>query len=194
MTKTKVFVLRFFVFLLVFAATVFTIIYVASNNHFGAFHDAGASIIVWQDTNGNGKRENNEPFLRNICVWAGYSSGFQYRGGWQEICNDKYFTTDSSGAWSDFFAGGSCSEIYNAVNPPENYFPTTPTIAKGCSAEFGLSKERPTVEIISQDIEQYLEKEDQKETTMSWVKFGIVVLLISVFSGFVSFKIIHPVR
>ena len=194
MARAKIIVLRIIAFFLVFAGVVFAINYFMSENPFYVAHDAGANIKVWLDTNGNGKRENNEPFLPNVCVWAGYASSFQSLGGWQYICSHPYFSTDSSGIWSEFFAGGSCPEIYNAINPPENYFPTTPTIANGCSVEFGLSQEKPTVEIKSQDVGLYLEKESQKETTIFRVKIGIVVLLISVFAGFVSFKIIRPVK
>ena len=194
MAKAKIIVLRIIVFLLVFAGVVVAINYFMSDNPFYVAHDAGANIKVWLDGNGNGKRENNEPFLPNTCVWAGYASSFQSLGGWQEICNKQYFSTDLSGAWSEFFAGGSCPEIYNAINPPQNYFPTTPTIVNGCSVEFGLSQEKPSLEIKSQDVELYLEKASQKETTTFRVKTGIVVLLIFVFAGLVSLKTIRPVK
>jgi len=194
MARAKIIVLRIFVFFIVFAGIAFAINYFMSENPFYIAHDAGANIKVWLDTNGNGKRENNEPFLPNICVWAGYASSFQSWSGWQEICNNQYFSTDSSGSWSEFFAGGSCPEIFNAINPSGNYYPTTPTIVNGCSAEFGLSQEKPSIEIKSQDVGLYLEKESQKETTIFRLKIGIVVLLIFVFAGFVFFKIIRPVK
>lgn len=194
MATAKIIALRIIVFFIVFASVVVAINYFMSDNPFYVAHDAGANIKVWLDTNGNGKRENNEPFLPNTCVWAGYASSFQSLGGWQEICNNQYFSTDPSGAWSEFFAGASCPEIYNAINPPQNYFPTTPTIVNGCSVEFGLSQEKLSFETKSQDVGLYLEKESQKEITTFRVKTSIVVLSISVFAGLVSFKTIRPVK
>jgi hypothetical protein len=194
MARVKIIGLRIIVFLLVFAGVVFAINYFVSNNPFYVAHDAGANIKVWLDTNANGKRENNEPFLPNVCVWAGYASSFQSLGGWQKICDSQYFSTDTGGAWSEFYAGGSCQEIYNAINPSENYFPTTPTLVNGCSVEFGLSQEKPSFEIKSQDIGLFLEKENQKETMILRVKIGIVALLTSAFAGFVSFKTVRPVK
>jgi hypothetical protein len=194
MAKAKIIVSRIIVFFLVFAGIVVAINYFMSENPFFVAHDAGANIKVWLDSNGDGKRDNDEPFLPNICVWAGYSSSFQSSGGWEEICKKQYFMTDSGGARSEFFAGGSCAEIYNAINPPENYYPTTPTVVKGCSVEFGLSQEKTRSEIQSQDVWLYLQKERQKEITIFRVKTGVVVLLISVFAGFVSFKTIRSAR
>jgi hypothetical protein len=194
LAKIKIIVLRLIVFFLVFVGVVVAINYFMSENPFYVAHDSVVNILVWLDTNGNGKREINEPFLPNICIWAGYASDFQYLGGWQEICSSQYFSTDSSGAWSNFFAGGSCPEIYNAIKLPEDYFPTTPTVANGCSVEFGLSQEKPTVEIKSQDVGHYLGKESQKERIILGVILGSVILLISVFSGFVSFKTIRPAK
>jgi hypothetical protein len=193
MAKAKIIILRIIVFFLVFAGAVFVIIYFIYNNPSNVAYDADANIKVWLDSNRNGIRENNEPFLPDVCVWAGYAYEFQSMGGWQEICSRQYFSTDSNGTWSDFFAGGKCLEIFNAVNPPGNYFPTTPTIANGCSAEFGLSQEKPVIEIKSQDAGLYLAKENQKEEAIHYVKAGIVILLISVFAGFVSFKTIRSV-
>jgi hypothetical protein len=194
MAKTKIIFLRIIVFILVFAGVVFAIIYFMSANTFYDVHDTVTNIRVWLDTNQNGKRENSETFLPSVCVWGGYASEFQDMGGWQYFCSHPYFETDSNGLWSEFFAGGSCPEIYNVINPPENYFPTTPTIVNGCLAEFGLSQEKPKVEIKSQDVGQYLEKESQKEITIFRVKTGIIVLFIFVFASFVSFKTIRPVK
>lgn len=194
MAKAKIIVLRLIVFLLVFACVVVAINYLISENPFYVAHDAEANIKVWLDTNGNGTREISEPFLPHVCVWAGYASSFQSLGDWQEICDNEYFSTDSSGGWSDFFAGGRCPEIYNAINPPQSYFPTTPTIVNGCSVEFGLSQKKPSFEIKLQDVGLYLDKKSQMETTLNRVKTGIVVLLISVFAGFVSFKIVSPTK
>ncbi len=194
MAKAKIIVLRIVMFFLVFAGVVVAINYFMSENPFYVAHDAGANIKVWLDSNGDGKQNNNEPFLPNVCVWAGYASMFQTLDAWKGICKNQYFMTDSGGTWSEFFAGGSCAEIYNAINPPEDYFPTTPTIVNGCSAEFGLSQEEPMIEIQSQEVGLYLQKESQKETTIFRIKTGVIILLISAFAGFVSFKTIRPVR
>jgi hypothetical protein len=191
MAKAKIILSRIIVFFLVFAGAVIAISYFMNENPFDVPHDAGANIRVWLDSNGNGKKDNDEPFLPNVCVWAGYASSFQALGAWEEICKKQYFMTDFDGAWSEFFAGGSCPEIYNAINVPENYFPTTPTIVNGCSVEFGLAQEKPTFEIQSPDAGLYLQQESQGEITTFRVKTGIVVLLISVFAGFVSFKTIR---
>jgi len=102
MAKTKIIILRIVVFLLVFVGTAFVINYFMSENP-PLLYDSEANIRVWLDSNRNGVRENNEPFLSNICVWAGYASQFQYLGGWQKICSNQYFLSDSSGAWSHFF-------------------------------------------------------------------------------------------
>src|SRR5215217_3960407 len=156
MEKAKIIVLRTIVFLLVFAGIVAAINYFMSKTPFYVAHDAGSNIQVWLDTNGDGKHDNEEPLMPNVCVWAGYASSFQTLGAWDEICNKQHFRTDASGTWSEFFAGGNCTEIYNAINPPENYFPTTPTVANGCSAEFGLSQVKPSFEIQLPDVRQSL--------------------------------------
>ena len=181
-------------FLIVFAGTVVSISYFNSKNPFYVAHDAGANIKVWLDADRDGKRDNDEPFLPNVCVWAGYASSFQSLGTWQKICHDPYFVTDSGGTWSEFFAGGRCGEIYNAIHPPENYFPTTPTIVNGCSAEFGLSQGKPLFEIQSPIVEQYLQQEKRKEITIFRTKIGLAIISISVFAGFVSLKITRPVK
>ena len=190
MVRVKIIVLRIIVFFLVFAGVVAIIVYFTSERPFYGAHDAGADIQVWMDTNGNGKREDTEPFLPNVCVWAGYASSFQSLADWKGICNNPYFLTDSNGAWSEFFPGGTCPEIYNIINPPENYLPTTPTIVNGCFAEFGLSQVKPIIEIKSQDASQFLQQENRKEIMIYRIKVGIVILLISIFAGFVSFKTI----
>ena len=192
MAKAKIIILRIIVFCLVFAGAVVAINYFMSESPFYVPHDAGSSIRVWLDTNSDGERDNDEPSLPNICVWAGYYSSFQSLGAWEEVCKKQYFMTDSSGTWSEFFAGGSCTEIYNAIHPPENYFATTPIVVNGCSAEFGLSREKPTFEIQSPDVGLYLQKESERETTIFRLKTGIFTVLIAVFAGFVSFKTIRP--
>jgi hypothetical protein len=73
-------------------------------------------------------------------------------------------------------------------------FPTTPTVANGCVVEFGLSQEKPMIEIKSQDAGLYLAKKLQKEKAISNTKAGLLILLISAFAGFISFKIIRPVK
>jgi len=57
-----------------------------------------------------------------------------------------------------------------------------------------LISRKPSFEIKLQDVGLYLENESHKETTISRVKMGIVVLSIFVFAGFVSFKTIRPVK
>ncbi len=194
MAEAKIIVLRIIVFLLVFVSVVVAINYFMSADPFYVAHDAGASIRVWLDINGNGKRDIDEPSLPNVCVWAGYASSFQTLATWEEICKKQYFMTNARGEWFEFFAGGSCGEIYNVINPPEHYFPTTPTIVNGCFAEFGLSQEKPTFEIQSPDVGPYLQKENQKEIMIFRMKTGLAIALISFFAGFVSFKIIRPAR
>lgn len=188
MAKAKIIVLRIFVFLLVFIGIVAFIIEYPVYK----LGDAGAGIIVWLDMNENGVREDDEPLLPNVCVWGGYAPSFQAAGGWQGICDRQYYLTDSDGTWGEFFPGGSCSEIYNAINPPENFFPTTPTVANGCFVEFGLSQEKPVLEVESQDAGLYFEKERRKEEIIHGVKIGGIVLLISAIAGLVSFIIVRP--
>jgi len=50
------------------------------------------------------------------------------------------------------------------------------------------------VEIKSQDAGSYLAKLHQKEETITYTKTGLLILLISVFAGFVAFKTIRPVK
>ena len=194
MAKAKIILSRIIVFFLFFAGAIVAISYFMSENPFYVPHDAGANIRVWLDSDGNGKKDNDEPFLPNVCVWGGYASSFQSLGAWEEVCKKQYFMTDSDGAWSEFFAGGSCTEIYNAINLPENYFPTTPTIVNRCSVEFGLAQEKPPFEIQSPDVGLSLQQESQEELTIFRVKTAVVLLLISVFAGFVSFKTIRLVK
>jgi hypothetical protein len=102
MGKIRTLVLQFIVFLLVFVGVI-AVIHIISERHFFGVHDAGAYVKVWLDTNGDGNRDNDEPFLPNVCVWAGYASSYQLFSSWQEICEERFFRTDSSGEWSDFF-------------------------------------------------------------------------------------------
>ena len=190
MTKIKLYILRFIVFLLIFALMVFVINYFMSENPFYMMaHDAGASIQVWLDANGDGQKGEDESFLPDVCVWAGYASSSEPR--WNEMCEGSGYLTDKNGAWSQFFPGGSCKEIYTAVNPPENYFPTTPVIVHGCNAEFGISQEKPASASQAINIGEYLQREVKKEVVIGWTKIGIAAVLVSVFAGFLSVKIVR---
>ena len=189
MENVKIIILRIIIFVLVFTGLLIPNFYFMVEDPFYLKQQPIVSTIkVWLDTNGNGKRESNEPHLPNICVWAGDAWSFQILGGWQNICYFPDSSTYLSGARGYFLIGDSCSKIYNAINPPKDYFPTTPTIVKGCSAEFGLSKEKPLVEMKQQDVGLYLAKESQNEDTILNVKIGVGILLISLSAGFVSFK------
>ena len=155
----KALIIRIIVIFLVIAGAVAAIAYfMGDESPFYYAHDAGANVTVWLDTNGNGKQDGDEPFLPNVCVWGGYLSDFQSLGGWQEICQDKYSLTDESGGWSEFYAGGTCDEIYIAAQPPKGYRPTTPLVVNGCNAEFGFAPSDPTSKIPGPDIAQYLQQ------------------------------------
>ncbi len=202
MSKVKIIILRIIVFCLVFVSEVLAIIYFTDENFTSKdyiYFDSITTVNVWLDVNENGKRENDEPFMPNVCVWAGNDLEVNAFDSWQEYCSNEYFLTDSNGAWHELVAGVGCSEVWNTVNVPENYFPTTPTIANGCEVEFGLSQEKPAFEI--QDGGLYLterlrEKEViyNKNKRISDIKNGLLILLTSVFAGFVSFKTIRPVK
>lgn len=101
--------------------------------------DAGAYIIVWHDINGDGLREEDEPLMPGICVWAGYDPYYlSEEGAWEKVCSNSYYLTREDGSWDDFFPGGRCVEVNNAIFVPEGYSATTPTEAIGCAVEFGL--------------------------------------------------------
>lgn len=197
MSNVKFIILRCLVFLLVFAVMIFivTTFLISGNSLYSG--DSGANIKVWLDKNGNGKQDKDEPFLPNICVWAGYASSPQNQyiyslfSNWQEICKNQWHMTDQNGAWENFFAGGSCTEIYSAIHPPDGYFPTTEVVVNGCMAEFGLTQERPINEIQLINVEEYLQKQYQKERTVFWLKIGLALMSVSIFAGFVSIKIIR---
>ncbi|HUI88797.1 MAG TPA: hypothetical protein VLX61_08730 [Anaerolineales bacterium] len=195
MANVKTVVLRFLVFLFVFVATscvtglafyYFSTIYPIPFAY--EEHDAGASIEVWLDANGNGIWDNNEPAVPNTCVWAGYLNSFT---NWQDICNGEGYKTDTQGVWGDFFPGGTCEEIYNAVNIPNGYFPTTPTVVIGCTAEFGLAQEKPTSTMQSAQFLKDIQKIQENEYTIHRLELVAVMILILIFAGFVSIKVIR---
>jgi hypothetical protein len=104
--------------------------------------------------------------------------------------------SDSNGGWSEFFAGGECDELYSAVNPPIGYHPTTPVVVNECSAEFGFISDGSANTAYSIDVRQYLQErsvqEERNEDVALWLTLGISFILISVFAGFVTFKLIRP--
>jgi hypothetical protein len=61
----------------------------------------------------------------------------------------------------------------------------------GCSAEFGLSQEKPAYASQAINVGEYLHRESEKENVIGWIKMGIIAVLISVFAGFLSVKIIR---
>jgi hypothetical protein len=198
MAKVNFFILRFLIFWLVFAGTLFVINYFMSNFHFGAVGDAGASIKVWLDTNGDGKKDNNEPVLPNVCFWSGYITYYEsdYNhppfNNWKEFCNNRANTTDTDGAWSEFLPGGNCTDYYNVINPPGNYFPTTPVLVNDCNAEFGLSQGKATSKTPSINVGQYLQNQVEKKRILEWIKIITFLVSVSLFSGFITVKIIRP--
>jgi hypothetical protein len=193
MKKAKIITLRFIVFFISFAGFILALEYFLTQRDFAVVHDAGAFVRVWHDLNADGIRDNNEPPLSNVCVWGGYASSYRLFRSWSDICKNQYFMTDSNGEWSEFFAGGRCSEIYILVNPPAGYRPTTPLTVNSCSAEFGFVPSDVT-EIQQLDWKQYLQELNEKEILVSRLKLGIEMVMSSVFAVFVSMKIIRPVK
>lgn len=198
MAKVNFFILRFLIFWLVFVGTLFVINYFMSNFQFGPVSDAGASITVWLDTNGDGKKDNNEPFMPNVCFWAGYITYDQNEynqppfSNWKEYCNKQDNMTDINGSWSEFLPGGNCIDYYIVINPPNNYFPTTPTFVNNCGAEFGLSQQIDKSRRSSKNVGQYLQYQVEKKRLIEWVKIIAFLALVSIFSGYVTVKIIQP--
>jgi len=192
----KTLVLRIVTFLLVFMGTVFVVNYWINNNPFHVSVDAVASIKVWNDENGDGKIEEGEPFMPNVCVWGGYASDFT---DWRKICESEYFVSDSNGGWSEFFPGGECDELYSAVNPPIGYRPTTPVVVNGCSVKFGLVlNDSANTAAMPVNVGQYLQemkaREEGNENVVFWLTLVVGFVLISVFASFISFKLIRPLK
>lgn len=191
----KTLVMRNVTFLLVFVGTVFVINYWINKNPFHVAVDASVSIKVWNDKNGDGIKEARESFMPNVCVWGGYASEFT---DWWKICESEYYLSDSNGNWSKFVAGGECDELYSAVNPPSGYRPTTPVVVNECLAEFGLISDDSANTAYSMDVGQYLQerwaKEESNEEVALWLTLGISFVLISVFAGFISFKLVRPLK
>ena len=174
---------------LFFVVFAITILWCVNSTPFalsGGTHDAGAYINAWLDANGDGKQNNNEPSLPNVCVWGGY--GYQF-SSWDEICNSEYFVTDSGGKWSEFFAGGSCDQIYIAAKPPQGYRPTTPLIVNGCWSQFGFIPSNSTPESLSPDVKQFMQQEDDKRLKTNFLQVGIGTVLFVSLMGLAPFKV-----
>lgn len=179
--------------ILILAAVVCVLVFIFSPDLLIVLHDASAHITVWLDENGNGVHEDNEPFLPDICIYGGYGYEFQDNVGWEGICNRTYHLTDASGTWDEFFPGGTCREIINAINVPEGYYPTTPTIAKGCVAAFGISQEKPPVEIEQEDLAQFLDRENQRAAVIFLVKTGCLLLASLLMAVYFILAITRPI-
>ena len=110
--------------------------------------DAVATAAVWDDLNGNGRHEENEPGLPDICIDVTLAGEPHPKNA-----DTRCTRTDENGNWSSsgFVAGycgtpeqaqaeiaAQCRQVSIAVFPPPDYVTTTATSVQGCSAEFGL--------------------------------------------------------
>lgn len=125
--------------------------------------DGGATVLTWEDLNGNGVREEGEPPLSSVCVDASSASNYD-KAALEERCKQAWeedqsrMLTSENGEWGSGFLIGACGsedevkaemdaqckQVSIFVIPPPGYQVTTANQATGCQAEFGLA---PTVEI-----------------------------------------------
>ena len=181
--------------ILFFAGIAIVILWCISSNSalfiFGGASDAGPYIETWVDINGNGKRDADESSLSNVCVWGGYDYQFS---SWDKICDSDYFLTDSTGKWTEFFAGGKCAQIYTAATSPQGYRPTTPLIVNNCSASFGFTPDNSSSQLLSPDVEKYIQLDNERKQKEKLLIVGIGITLAIMLLGFASFKIIRSLR
>ena len=96
--------------------------------------DAVATAYTWQDINCNGKPDEGEPPLGEVCVQVSNQSIPT------PSANSCWAVTSSDGQWWSSFMTNDCNQVYVAARSPDGFEPTTATVANRCDAEFGFAK------------------------------------------------------
>jgi hypothetical protein len=160
---------------------------------FGA-RDAGAYVETWQDDNADGYRDEDEPPLGGVCVWAGYSlttsEEYIYHAfsTWDAICDGDGHRTDENGEWGDFFPGGRCSEIRILAMVPEGYRATTATAVRGCEVQYGFVESGGSLNDSQISAEEYLKRQENADRAGRIAVTSIVVVIAFA----VSVMIVRP--
>jgi 4-hydroxybenzoate polyprenyltransferase len=95
--------------------------------------DATFGALVWEDTNGNGVRDEGETRVSGVVVDLIVRSGqSRYRS----------LTTNAEGRVFELVPGGSYDSMYMQLVVPDGFEPTTPTRVQGGKAEFGIRRVR----------------------------------------------------
>jgi len=94
-------------------------------------------ILVWEDENQNGIKENTEIGISEVCVKSGLIST---RNDYMLEYDNCVFRTNEKGEIAINFHTAACRDIYNIVIPPTGYTPTTPNSNTGCKLQVGLVK------------------------------------------------------
>lgn len=99
-------------------------------------HDAGYSVHVWEDTNGNGIEDAGENPMSDVQIqFVGSGNGLLW----------EIDLTDENGNANAFSPGGTCGDYQIYLSVPTGYRPTTPVLDQGktCNANFGLTPYNP---------------------------------------------------
>lgn len=109
---------------------------------FTACSDAGTSIYVWEDINGNGVSDKGEPPLQgvNLIIHVKLEEEDVFTPS-LESCESPIYATNEMGLISTSFIASLCNQIYVYACTPDGYIPTTSITANGCSLRFGFKKE-----------------------------------------------------
>jgi hypothetical protein len=99
-------------------------------------YDAALRAYVWEDINGNGRQDANEPPMGGVAVLIVYSSSGRL---WYRA------TTGAQGTIDEFGVGIRCGELDMHLVVPDGYRPTTPVVASTArceTAKFGVQSAR----------------------------------------------------
>jgi len=138
--------------------------------------DGLASATTWLDSNANGKKDSDEKYLPNVCIWYSYSLA----GGATELDPCKYNSTDNQDGWGEFLPGGSCNAVFVFVQSPRGFHPTTDLVSNGCDAEFGFVQDTVSVNHKVMDIDEYVQQQNIF-TALKRIAVGLIITVIGVF-------------
>lgn len=109
--------------------------------------DLGVRAQAWTDINANGRRDEGELPLQDVCVWWEGGLSAPSEAELVEICGSPQWHTDSDGRWprggGDVFVAGYHQHLLVFAKPPAGYRATTPSVVDDPTAEFGFAPVDP---------------------------------------------------
>ncbi len=140
-------------------------------------------VFTFNDLNGNGRYDTNEPPLAGVCfdhMYEIYPASDNVR---PFNCDDDWFMkTDENGFWKSDHPRSkrSCKDFYVVAMVPDGYVSTNTPADHFCNPEFGFAEEK-TMEVTKfPSVIQYARREHLKTLGLKGLIFGLIPIISAV--------------